>query len=164
MVRIILRTGQPGQAPERKVIVDYDINDYKTKTELTAQKLFTTVVAALRAFRDIKIIDTNKKGLEKIIDASSSIFELKSLENLIVGALTQITSLLHFEEHSAFVMSFAACVKEGELYILAGTGALRGTFHEARQRLRPEHVQQCLQTAIDQGCTHVFRGLLRHLF
>jgi len=29
MVRIILRTGQPGQAPERKVIVDYDINDYK---------------------------------------------------------------------------------------------------------------------------------------
>src|SRR5205085_2233833 len=35
-VRIILRTGQPGQAPERQVIVDYDINDYKAKTELTA--------------------------------------------------------------------------------------------------------------------------------
>src|SRR6476469_8353152 len=32
-VRIILRTGQPGQAPERRVIVDYDINDYKAKTE-----------------------------------------------------------------------------------------------------------------------------------
>src|SRR5215470_5704553 len=40
-VRIILRTGQPGQAPERRVIVDYDINDYKAKTELTADKLFT---------------------------------------------------------------------------------------------------------------------------
>src|SRR6185437_13860978 len=38
-VRIILRTGQPGQAPERRVIVDYDINDYKAKTELTADKL-----------------------------------------------------------------------------------------------------------------------------
>ncbi|UCF50865.1 MAG: response regulator, partial [Bradyrhizobium sp.] len=35
-VRIILRTGQPGQAPERRVIVQYDINDYKAKTELTA--------------------------------------------------------------------------------------------------------------------------------
>ncbi|MGY8669342.1 response regulator, partial [Bradyrhizobium sp. UFLA05-109] len=33
-VRIILRTGQPGQAPERRVIVQYDINDYKAKTEL----------------------------------------------------------------------------------------------------------------------------------
>src|SRR6476469_1878059 len=45
-VRIILRTGQPGQAPERRVIVDYDINDYKAKTELTADKLFTALTAA----------------------------------------------------------------------------------------------------------------------
>ena len=34
--RIVLRTGQPGQAPEREVIRRYDINDYKEKTELTA--------------------------------------------------------------------------------------------------------------------------------
>ena len=46
-VRIILRTGQPGQAPERRVIVQYDINDYKAKTELTADKLFTSLTAAL---------------------------------------------------------------------------------------------------------------------
>ena len=46
-VRIVLRTGQPGQAPERRVIVDYDINDYKAKTELTADKLFTTLTSAL---------------------------------------------------------------------------------------------------------------------
>ncbi|MBL0029243.1 MAG: hypothetical protein IPO95_09300 [Rhodanobacteraceae bacterium] len=38
-VRIVLRTGQPGQAPEQDVIANYDINDYKDKTELTAQKL-----------------------------------------------------------------------------------------------------------------------------
>ena len=46
-VRIILRTGQPGQAPERRVIVQYDINDYKAKTELTADKLFTSLTAAI---------------------------------------------------------------------------------------------------------------------
>ena len=40
LVRIILRTGQPGQAPEDVVIINYDINDYKTKTELTTRKLF----------------------------------------------------------------------------------------------------------------------------
>ncbi|MBR7784271.1 response regulator, partial [Undibacterium luofuense] len=34
-VRIILRTGQPGYAPEIDAIRDYDINDYKTKSELT---------------------------------------------------------------------------------------------------------------------------------
>src|SRR5437870_13893699 len=47
-VRIILRTGQPGQAPERRVIVDYDINDYKAKSELTADKLFTALTAPQR--------------------------------------------------------------------------------------------------------------------
>ena len=32
-VRLILRTGQPGYAPEMEVVRDYDINDYKTKSE-----------------------------------------------------------------------------------------------------------------------------------
>ncbi len=53
MARIVLRTGQPGQAPERSVIINYDINDYKAKTELTAQKLFTSVMSSLRSYRDI---------------------------------------------------------------------------------------------------------------
>ncbi len=57
-VRIILRTGQPGQAPQRDVIVDYDINDYKPKADLSAESLFTAVIAALRAFDQIQLIET----------------------------------------------------------------------------------------------------------
>ncbi len=49
-VQIILRTGQPGKAPVRKVITEYDINDYREKNELTADKLFVTVTAALRSY------------------------------------------------------------------------------------------------------------------
>ena len=52
-LRIVLRTGQPGLAPERDVIVRYDINDYRLKTDLTAQSLFTTVIAALRGYSEI---------------------------------------------------------------------------------------------------------------
>ncbi|MEI6557203.1 MAG: hybrid sensor histidine kinase/response regulator [Rhodospirillaceae bacterium] len=52
-VRIVLRTGQPGFAPERDVILRYDINDYRLKTDLTAQSLFTTVIAALRGYTEI---------------------------------------------------------------------------------------------------------------
>ncbi|MFV3074345.1 diguanylate cyclase [Niveispirillum fermenti] len=66
-VRIILRTGQPGQAPEERVIADYDVNDYKAKTELTAQKLFTTVIAALRAYDSIVTIEANRRGLRRMI-------------------------------------------------------------------------------------------------
>lgn len=56
VTQIIIRTGQPGQAPERDVIVSYEINDYKTKTELTSFKLFTVALASLRAFEAIQKI------------------------------------------------------------------------------------------------------------
>ena len=70
-VRIILRTGQPGQAPERRVIVDYDINDYKAKTELTADKLFTALTAALRSHQQLQRMVETRRGLEIIIEAAS---------------------------------------------------------------------------------------------
>jgi len=64
-IRIILRTGQPGVAPPKEVILNYDINDYKEKTELTADKLFITVVSALRSYQQLKIIEKNKELLLK---------------------------------------------------------------------------------------------------
>jgi len=83
-VRIILRTGQPGQAPEKQVIRDYDINDYKEKTELTDQKLFTTITSSIRSFRDIKTIDRNKRGLEQIIISSAGMFEENNLKTFTI--------------------------------------------------------------------------------
>ena len=56
-VRIILRTGQAGQAPELDIISGYDINDYREKTDLTSQQLITSVTTALRAFRDLRTIE-----------------------------------------------------------------------------------------------------------
>ena len=56
-VRIILRTGQPGYAPEIETIHDFDINDYKTKSELTRTKLYASVTAALRTFEQIRALD-----------------------------------------------------------------------------------------------------------
>jgi len=64
-IRIILRTGQPGVAPPKEVILNYDINDYKEKTELTADKLFITVVSALRSYQQLKIIEKNEELLLK---------------------------------------------------------------------------------------------------
>jgi serine phosphatase RsbU (regulator of sigma subunit)/CheY-like chemotaxis protein len=72
-LRIILRTGQPGQAPERDVILGYDINDYKSKTELTSQKLFTATISALRSYSDIVTLDQTRRGLERIIATSTAL-------------------------------------------------------------------------------------------
>jgi len=53
LVRIVLRTGQPGQALEHSIILDYDINDFWCKTDLTTRKLFTTVISSLRNYADL---------------------------------------------------------------------------------------------------------------
>jgi PAS domain S-box-containing protein len=54
LVRIVLRTGQPGQALEHSIILDYDINDFWCKTDLTTRKLFTTVISSLRAYAGLE--------------------------------------------------------------------------------------------------------------
>lgn len=66
LVQIILRTGQPGQAPERSVIKEYDINDYKEKTELTSKKLYTTVMTSLRSYKNLKKLEETSAAKEKI--------------------------------------------------------------------------------------------------
>ncbi|MCB0210465.1 MAG: hybrid sensor histidine kinase/response regulator [Anaerolineae bacterium] len=65
-VRIILRTGQPGEAPEESVILNYAINDYKTKSELTRQKLFTTLTTALRSYCDLIAIENQRQELQQL--------------------------------------------------------------------------------------------------
>ena len=81
LVRIVLRTGQPGQALERTVVVEYDINDYKTKTELTASKLFTTVMTALRTFRHLTTIERiAAENAQLYIDLKAAIQKVELLE------------------------------------------------------------------------------------
>jgi PAS domain S-box-containing protein len=63
-VRIVLRTGQSGQTLEQSVIVDYDVNDYRTKSDLTTQKLFTTVISSLRTYDSLMIASQNAAALK----------------------------------------------------------------------------------------------------
>lgn len=103
-VRIVLRTGQPGQAPEQSVIRDYDINDYKNKTELTASKLTTLMYASLRAYRDIVILEKSKRGLEKLIVASRGISSRGALSKFISMTLNQMVNLLNLDSTVIFFL------------------------------------------------------------
>ena len=93
-LRIVLRTGQPGQAPEMDAISRYDINDYKTKNELTRNKLFTTVTAALRSYDQLRSLDASRCGLEKIIAASNDMMTRPGLHSFAEGIIIQIASLI----------------------------------------------------------------------
>ncbi|WP_245986218.1 DUF3369 domain-containing protein [Azospirillum thermophilum] len=93
-IRIVLRTGQPGQAPERDVVVSYDINDYKSKSDLTAQRLYTSLVSALRAWRDIVTIERNRQGLERVLAAASSLFEARSMHSFVERLVQQLVQVV----------------------------------------------------------------------
>lgn len=93
-VRIVLRTGQPGYAPEENVIKEYDINDYKTKTELTRSKLVTSIIASIRSYQQIRTINQSRIGLQKIINAGANLLEQHSLHEFSEGVVTQIASLI----------------------------------------------------------------------
>lgn len=64
-IAIVLRTGQPGEAPEREVMQAYDINDYRNKTDLTAQCLFTALVSGLRSWLNLTRVETMAQVLEQ---------------------------------------------------------------------------------------------------
>lgn len=123
-IRLVLRTGQPGEAPEREIITDYDINDYKEKTELTANKLYTLTYTCLRAYRDITDLYQNKLGLEAIIQSSNKIFAHQSLADFTQGALLQLCALLHIDAGAMYSNIDCLAAADGEMgsKVLAATG------------------------------------------
>ncbi|MCG6322338.1 DUF3369 domain-containing protein, partial [Vibrio alginolyticus] len=98
LIRLVLRTGQAGQAPEDIVIKEYEIDDYKEKTELTTQKLKTVLYSMLRAYRDLCLIEEQKEGLSKVIQASAYVQNTTSLQHYASAVLEQLTSLLKLEK------------------------------------------------------------------
>lgn len=104
-VRIILRTGQPGYAPELETISNFDINDYKTKTELTRERLFTCLMAAARSYLQLAQLEQlayedhltglhNRNGL------------LKAMEIAAVAGQTRTLLLLDLDHFSMLNDSF----------------------------------------------------------
>jgi diguanylate cyclase (GGDEF)-like protein len=93
-VRIILRTGQPGYAPEMDAVNGYDINDYRTKSELTRTKLCTAVTAALRSYEQIRELGVGRNALARVISASAALLALHGVVAVSAGVLDQLALLV----------------------------------------------------------------------
>lgn len=92
LVRIIIRTGLPDAAPEEEIMRDYDINDYKSKSELTIQKLKTTMYSSLRMYRDLFDLKQQRNVLHRVINATANLFENSQLDEFISDIRSQISS------------------------------------------------------------------------
>ncbi len=149
-VRIILRTGQPGIAPEREIIANYDINDYKEKTELTSSKMFTSITAALRSYRDLVTIYNRKNRLRKVIAATSSLFKPKSILDFAEDILSQFKDLLDIKGKSGFF--YAVSTSENSDVVSDYTIVYSaGNLSEARGKVLAEVLDKRSMDLIDKA-------------
>lgn len=150
MIRLILRTGQPGQAPEILVLRRYEINDYKEKTELTAQKLYTTVLTGLRSYRDLAALEANRQGLKRVIGASAQIFRISGLTALLDGVLAQLVAVLHLDENSLVISRDSVAVenRNEQLSVVAATGKFAQMKGVDPQECLPAHITELVHQSL----------------
>lgn len=156
--RIILRTGQPGYAPEMDAIRDYDINDYKTKSELTRNKLFTALTSAIRSYRQIRTINSNRHGLDLIVRASGELLALSGIRNFAAGVITQMSALLGIMPEGLI------CVRRppestpshsDDTVVIAAAGRYASLINLPIEEIGNDHVYACLNHCLDLE-QHVF--------
>ncbi|CAL61388.1 Conserved hypothetical protein; putative CheY, EAL,GGDEF domains [Herminiimonas arsenicoxydans] len=149
-VRIILRTGQPGYAPEIDAIQQFDINDYKTKSELTRIKLFTVVTAAIRSYEQICTINSSSSGLDMILRASTDLMALQTLEEFTAGVLEKIAHLLDMPTNGLFCIQQTLHDEETELFVVAATGTYQDLLNHPVSTLKDVHIGHTLTRALNE--------------
>jgi len=95
-VRIILRTGHPGSAPEIDIIQELDINDYRMKSELTRTKLITLVTTAIRSYDQLHMIQRSTRALESIIQAGNRSFESRDFVSYARSLFSQLPKIIEY--------------------------------------------------------------------
>ncbi len=151
--RIVLRTGQPGYAPELDTILKHDINDYKTKSELSQLKLLTLLTTTLRSYQQLCAIDANKQGLSLIVRASGSFMQMQGLGDFAVGVITQLAALLG--THPQGVVCAQTQRQSNSYSVLAAAGRYAAHINEPLESLSNPAIRQRLIEAFD-NCNSSF--------
>jgi diguanylate cyclase (GGDEF)-like protein len=148
--RIILRTGQPGYAPEIDAIRDFDINDYKTKSELTRIKLFTAVTSAIRSYEQIRAINASRRGLDIIVRASTTLMGQHGLENFAVGVITQIAGLLGLQPEGLVCAQESQGGNSTNLIVIAAAGNYRDLISRPLSHIHDKRIVDALIHALEE--------------
>jgi len=156
-IRIVLRTGQPGYAPEESVIKEYDINDYKTKTELTRRKLVTTVFAAIRSYQQIATVNENRLGLEKIVSGATELSSQHSLAAYCDSVLLQFKTLISDDISAVFCargQGIIDNIDDLSFYILGQTGFSNNLVNQKLDKLKNEQASKQVKACFLQQQHH----------
>lgn len=154
-VRLILRTGQPGYAPEISTIQNYDINDYRTKSELTQSRLFTSLTIAVRSYSQLCQLEAGRVGLEQILDATRELSRPSGLQQFATGLLTQLCALLRIDCDGLLCAALHPATRQP--YILAAAGQYSNWTGKLLEELPEGGIRSRLEQSL-QAREHVLNG------
>jgi len=157
-VRIILRTGEPNQAPEIDVIRDYDINDYKLKSDLTKKKLYATLTSAVRSYKQLRTIENSKKGLDMILRASSELLTQEGLNNFAQGVITHIAALLGVPPEGVICVRRRDQPSDEALMIIAAAGDFCSLIDRPLSAITEGVTSHLLRESLDNRCNVFHRS------
>ncbi|MBS3896772.1 DUF3369 domain-containing protein [Silanimonas sp.] len=163
--RIILRTGQPGYAPEMRAIREYDINDYRIKSELTRTRLFTVLTAALRSYQTLDAVEANRADLQALLEAQTSLLAADTLPAFAEGVLERMAALFRVPVEGLFCAGGRRASDGGEAHrVVAGRGAYAHWAWQRIDLLGAEPAVQAMQKALaDRRSVHAGGGLALYL-
>lgn len=95
-IRIVLWTGQPGHAPRKEVVLSYEINDYKSKTELTDDNIFTAVLSSIRSYNAMMTVESYRQHLEELVEQRTKTIEEQ--KNEIEAQNNKITDSINYAQ------------------------------------------------------------------
>lgn len=102
-IRLILRTGQPGMAPEHSVIKEFDINDYKNKAELSSERLINSVYVGIRGYRDISTIKRSLDAFKILISSTNDLLKVNSINAFGSAALDNLLILMELDSSALYI-------------------------------------------------------------
>jgi len=148
LIRIIIRTGFPGQAPERKIIVEYDIHDYKEKTGLSVQKLFTSVISALRAYDDLVALENHRRGLLSVLE-SVSWFDFNAVARYLSGMLATIYDIAGLDSEGVVIVSRRSANAGDTPTLIASLGDWHADFEPTKLEEFPPEAAALVRDSLD---------------
>jgi CheY-like chemotaxis protein len=133
-LRIVLRTGQPGHAPEIEVVRRYDIDDYRLKSELTHSRLISSLVSSIRCHARIRRMKDREAGLARISAARSDLLSsIVGRDDFLAAVVAQVAfvsgcvataaALVRIGSGRSDVLWTSGCWPQGRLPRLAPSGA-----------------------------------------
>ncbi len=120
--RIVVCTSHPDAVSEEEVVAGNDVSDYRAKAELTARALRTTVVGQLRTFASLQALAAGRKGLARMLVATTGLLELRTPDTLFPNILPRVVGLLGIGHHALLCIQGDTLPRDRKIRVRASTG------------------------------------------